>query len=86
MYTYMDFHIKLHGKNKTKIYNRLHTQKKGIQHNTKGSHQITEQKKKKGEKNSPKPKIINKMTIIPFILNITINVNGLNASIKRAVE
>ena len=21
MYTYMDFHIKLHGKNKTKIYN-----------------------------------------------------------------
>ena len=55
-------------------------------HNTKDSHQITkEEKKKKGKKKTykNKPKTMIKMAIRTYISIITLNGNGINAPTKR---
>ena len=69
---------------KTKI--DTHTKKKKQpKHNTKDSHQIIREQKKKGRKktNKNKSKTIKKMAIGTKISIITLNVNELNAPTKR---
>ena len=63
----------------------IYTEKKDkSKYNTKDSHQVTRKKKSKQKlptKNNPKT--INKMSTRTYISIITLNVNGLNATIKR---
>ena len=69
-----------------KIYNTyIHKQKKGSKHNTKESHQITSEQKRKGRKGPTKTKFktINKTAIRTYISIITLNENRLNAPSKR---
>ena len=58
--------------------------KKESKHNTKNSHQITKEQKRKGRKKTYKNKCktINKMAVRTYISIITLNVNGLNAPTK----
>ena len=79
---------KPHGNPKPQIYNRYtHTQKrKRSKHNTKDSHQITweERKRRNKQKNyKNNQKTINKMVVSTYLSIITVNVNGLNALLKR---
>ena len=63
-----------------------HTKKKKqSKHNTKDSHQITREQKRKGRKNTYKNKTetIKKMAVRTYISIITLNVTGLNAPTKR---
>ena len=59
--------------------------KKQSKYNTKDSHQITREHKRKGRKKTykNKSKTIKKMAIRIYISIITLNVNGLNAPTKR---
>ena len=57
-----------------------HTQRKESKHNTKNSHQTTKEQKKKKQKRTAKTI---KMAIRTYISIITLNVNSLNAPIKR---
>ena len=62
-----------------------HTKKKKeSKHNSKVSHQITREQKRKGQKNTykNKSKTINKMAIRTYMSIITLNVNGLNDPTK----
>ena len=71
---------------KPKIYTRYtHKKEKVIKYNTKDSHQITREQKKKGEQKAykNKPKTISRMAIEIYMPIITLNVNGLNAPTKR---
>ena len=64
----------------------LHTQKrKNNPNNTKDTHQITREQKRKGRKKTfkNKPKTINKMAIRTYMLTIILNVNKLNDPNKR---
>ena len=58
--------------------------KKELKHNTKVSHQITREQKRKGRKKTykNKSKTINKMAIRTYISKIPLNVNRLNAPTK----
>ena len=70
-------------KQKSMIYS--HT-KKELKHNTKDSHQITEENKRRKEKKDLKKQIqktMKKMAMWAYILIITLNVNELNATTKR---
>ena len=69
--------FKLQGKHKPKIYDRYtHKKEKGIQNNTKGSHQITKEENKRRRKEQKdlqnNPKTINKMAIRTYISIITL--------------
>ena len=59
--------------------------KKESKHNTKSSHQITREQKRKERENTykNKSKTINKTAISTYISIITLNVNRLNISTKR---
>ena len=73
-----------HGNHKPIKY--THTKKrKESKHNTKLSHQITKEQKRKGRKNTyeNKSRTISKMAIITYISIITLNVNRLNHPNKR---
>ena len=64
----------------------LHTQKrKNNPNNTKDTHQITREQKRKGRKKTfkNKPKTINKMAIRTYISITTLNKNGLNVPTRR---
>ena len=86
--------IDTHTHKHTHTHTHTHTRKKEkrkkkkeSKHNTKDSNQITreETKDKEISKNTYKnnPQTINKMAIRTYISIITLNVNGLNAPIKR---
>ena len=59
--------------------------KKESKHNTKFSHQITREQKRKGRKKTyeNKSRTISKMAVITYISIITLNVNRLNHPNKR---
>ena len=79
---------KLHGNHKSKIYDKYrHSKEKGIQRNTKDSHQITREGNKRRRKEQKelfkKQKKISKMLVSTYLTTTTLNVNGVNAPIKR---
>ena len=63
----------------------IHTKKKKeSKHNTKDSHKIIREQKKGEKKNyKDKSKTINKMAVRTYISIINLNVNGINAPVKR---
>ena len=77
----------LHGNQKPETNNRHTRKRKESKHKTKNSHQIIrkEGKRKKEQKKNHgnNQKTINKMTINTCLSLIILNVNGLNAPIKR---
>ena len=80
---YIDWYIKT-----SRFWSTItaHTKKrKESKHNTKLSHQITKEQKRKGRKNTyeNKSRTISKMAIITYISIITLNVNRLNHPNKR---
>ena len=72
----------LQGNQETKIHNGyIHNKKKQYNHNTKYSPHIMRGKEKK--KTNTNSKTRNKMTIRTYILIVTLNMNRLNAPIRR---